>query len=361
MCVRHHNRVTPCRRHALCTLVSLFTRTRACALEYGKCGGDGWDGTTCCEGLVCRRKDDYYSQCAIGPYQQAIRDAKNGQTHHQTATVRMALAGRSSTTWADTHRTAIAKLEESRQGWLHHRCIGQLAVSHPEERSVVLVRNPGGGTSECCHMHPVAAPARTDGASAVQLMLEPRSDANRASWFSRNGARVYFAQADVAAASDTPQSECRGGVDYTQYSAWHLLDQTLAFTIDLSSTECGCLAAVYLVSMHQNAAPGNCGADHCSLSKHRTRHHDGGSALSVRAHVVSVCFLSLACAAAVWADCDANSVCGVACSEIDLFEGNRHALHVTACVRCTRPREVSLLAPRHLRSTPNLLRQHNSA
>ena len=27
-----------------------------CADEFGKCGGDGWDGTTCRAGLVCRRK-----------------------------------------------------------------------------------------------------------------------------------------------------------------------------------------------------------------------------------------------------------------------------------------------------------------
>eukprot|EP00966_Prymnesium_polylepis_P179430 4154170-Prymnesium_polylepis.1 len=80
-------------------------------------------------------------------------------------------------------------------------------------------------------------------------------------------------------------------VDYRK-GAMFLPGKTLSMTLDLSGAGCGCNAAVYLVAMPQNLNP--------------TRCHDYY--------------------------CDANSVCGVACAEIDLVEANKVAFVSTVHV-----------------------------
>lgn len=92
------------------------------------------------------------------------------------------------------------------------------------------------------------------------------------------GGRAYFAN------TCTP-----GFYDRSQYITLPLLGKMLRYTVDLSGAGCGCNAAFYLASMSQNQQLGYCGDYYC----------------------------------------DANSVCGVACAEIDIQEANQFAFHAT--------------------------------
>jgi len=88
--------------------------------------------------------------------------------------------------------------------------------------------------------------------------------------------RAYFAK------SCTP-----GTYNSSDYEAWQLLGKKLTYTTEVSQAGCGCNAAMYLVSMRQNSEVSGCGDYYC----------------------------------------DANSVCGVNCHEIDIQEANRYAFH----------------------------------
>ena len=157
--------------------------------------------------------------------------------------------------------------------WSHDMCVGTISTRNIGEPHIV--RNLGGGTSDCCRDHPIAAGARVVHKNGIELELQPRGGKAV-----RNGARIYLAD------------RCsEGRYDPTAYSAFSLLGRTLSFTVDLKAAGCGCNAAFYLVPMSHNAQPGNCGGDFY---------------------------------------CDANYVCGVPCAEIDLIEGNAYALRATA-------------------------------
>lgn len=91
-------------------------------------------------------------------------------------------------------------------------------------------------------------------------------------------ARGYFADACTA-----------GEFNHSQYVALPLLGQALTFTTDLSSTGCGCNVAMYLTQLQQNPEISDCGDYYC----------------------------------------DANTVCGVRCHEIDIMEANAHAFRVS--------------------------------
>eukprot|EP00444_Apocalathium_aciculiferum_P045058 CAMPEP_0183523788 /NCGR_PEP_ID=MMETSP0371-20130417/19426_1 /TAXON_ID=268820 /ORGANISM="Peridinium aciculiferum, Strain PAER-2" /LENGTH=312 /DNA_ID=CAMNT_0025722791 /DNA_START=47 /DNA_END=985 /DNA_ORIENTATION=- len=88
--------------------------------------------------------------------------------------------------------------------------------------------------------------------------------------------RAYFAD------------ECRNGMyDNNQYASIPLLGKKFTYNTDVSQAGCGCNAALYLVSMRQNIEVSGCDDYYC----------------------------------------DANSICGVRCDEIDIQEANKFAWH----------------------------------
>lgn len=90
--------------------------------------------------------------------------------------------------------------------------------------------------------------------------------------------RTYFADACS-----------EGSYNSSQYTALKLLGKRMKYIVDLSGAGCGCNVALYLTSLAQNQQKSDCLDFYC----------------------------------------DANSVCGVSCAEIDIQEANEHAWHST--------------------------------
>jgi len=143
-------------------------------------------------------------------------------------------------------------------------------------------------TTDQCHAiaetpaHACAGPLRVDGYGVVQAVrasinvhghpAAPATVRNCSNLAPKITSRMYFGEA------------CTPGYTNTNYVAMNLLGRSFSYTINLAGAKCGCVAALYLVNMHQNTHPGICAGDHY---------------------------------------CDANKVCGVACAEVDIMEANR--------------------------------------
>ena len=151
-------------------------------------------------------------------------------------------------------------------------CTGPISIDYlGAAQELLFTRNnhsmPG---SEIYWSGPVAADARS---------VSPGMEDTVSPSGARQNGRAYLSE-----------SCTDGQYDPSAYARFQLLDRALSWTVDLSAATCGCDATIYLVSMAQNDDPSGCGDYYC----------------------------------------DANSVCGVACTEMDVMEANVGAFLTTA-------------------------------
>ena len=57
-----------------------------------------------------------------------------------------------------------------------------------------------------------------------------------------------------------------GSYDHSSYAKFNLLGKRFSYTVDLSAADCGCNAALYLVSMAQNDQPSLCDDYYCDAN-----------------------------------------------------------------------------------------------
>jgi len=166
---------------------------------------------------------------------------------------------------------------------------GREAGAMRQSRQVLLVIAGLSGISHVAARDTCPGSINVDGHGAISLisaMYNVPSDIAPADGMQVVGdymaphlkSRTYFAET------------CSPGLyNNADYAAFKLLGKKLSYEVDLSGAGCGCNVALYLVSMRQNTLKSQCEDFYC----------------------------------------DANSVCGVACAEIDIQEANRHAFHAT--------------------------------
>mmetsp|Transcript_11967 Transcript_11967/g.15755 ORF Transcript_11967/g.15755 Transcript_11967/m.15755 type:complete len:377 (-) Transcript_11967:159-1289(-) len=152
-------------------------------------------------------------------------------------------------------------------------CVGSVDVSMDSDIATLQVVRSNHSKPDDVFYY--AGPVTVDSGTVMPGMYEDIDSGLR------NGGRAYLA--------DSCEEEV---YDPSTYTAFKLLDKTLTYTTDMSNVDCGCNAALYLVSMPQNDDKSACDDYYC----------------------------------------DANAVCGVRCSEIDIQEGNKWAWHSTAHV-----------------------------
>lgn len=114
----------------------------------------------------------------------------------------------------------------------------------------------GGALKVTRHVAGAGVRVHTRTGSAIELELQPRpkptaAERSAGTPADRLGSRAYLANMCIT-----------GRYSNEDYAGLELLQKTISFTANISSASCGCNAAIYLVSMKQNTAPGSCGGDY---------------------------------------------------------------------------------------------------